>query len=437
MDWRGTIIVAVLALVIVGVAVSSFYNPREGIETPSPNIIGYGGLSATGNTTVLSTPHSSACSIMPPAPGTDNTTLLRLEECLSEKKELEKELTRLESEYESLKENYTRLLSEYKTLEEKYGDATSTISTLRSELNTTQQEYEALLANYTSLKKRYSLLSKDYEKLRQMHEAVVESLKGNYSILLSEYERLRNEYSALYANYSELQENYTVLREQHTLLQEEYNKLRAKLESLEENYTMLQEKYSRLKRDFEALQSNYTSLRVEYMRLKEDYARLEEDYKKLMEDYMALMERYMDLYASCNTSSTSFYIVMLGVPTCPHCQAMEVFLKNLPVDSYYCNANTQTVCNNAFWKLYDMGATIGTPTLLVCTKAGLILVEVGEYTDADWWLTQPTLLPPVRNGVVPVYMTGKKWTQITVTDQLYKLLCIDTLDASTPINQVG
>lgn len=429
MEWRG-IVVAAVALVIVGVVLSSLYNSENSMEAPSQ--------SAAGNATATSpSPHVPACSVELPAPGMDNTTLAKLEECLSEKERLEERLTRLESEYKSLEENCTRLLSEYEALKEKYDEAVSTISTLRAQLDTAQQEYEALEANYTSLKKRYELLCKDYEKLKQMHEAVVESLKGNYSVLLSEYEKLRSEYTELYADYSELQENYTRLREQHALLQEEYEKLMARLEGLEENYTRLWEEYTRLKRDFEALQSNYTSLRVEYMRLKENYTRLEEEYKKLMEEYMALMERYMDLYASCNASSTSFYIIMIGVPNCIHCQSMEMFLKNLPVDSYYCDANAQTVCNNAFWKLYEMGATIGTPTLLVCTETGLILVEVGEYRDENWWLTQPTLLPPVRNGVVPVYMEGRKWTQITVTEQLYKLLCIDTLEASTPINQAG
>jgi glutaredoxin len=77
------------------------------------------------------------------------------------------------------------------------------------------------------------------------------------------------------------------------------------------------------------------------------------------------MEKYMDLSAQCNVSSVSFYIVMPGVPTCPHCQAMEAFFKTLPVDSYYCNIQQEATCNQAFWKLYDKGVTTGTPTILV------------------------------------------------------------------------
>ena len=134
-----------------------------------------------------------------------------------------------------------------------------------------------------------------------------------------------------------------------------------------------------------------------------------------------------------NTSNYDFYFVMLAIKTCPHCVAMEKFFKNLPVDSYYCDIQQSKECSNAFWKLYDKGVTRGTPTILVCSKDGLLLVEVGEYQNETWWLSVPNNLEPLREGTIPVYITGKQRLQLTLTSDLYDVLCVKTLEGSRPI----
>lgn len=134
-----------------------------------------------------------------------------------------------------------------------------------------------------------------------------------------------------------------------------------------------------------------------------------------------------------NASNYDFYIVLLAVKACPHCAAMEKFFKNLPVDSYYCDIQQSKECSDAFWKLYNKGVTRGIPTILVCSKDGLLLVEVGEYRNATWWLTVPNSLEPLREGAIPVYITGKQKLQLTLTSDLYDVLCVKTLEGSRPI----
>lgn len=130
------------------------------------------------------------------------------------------------------------------------------------------------------------------------------------------------------------------------------------------------------------------------------------------------------------------FIVELGDPRCPHCRAMKEFFRSYVsetnVAAYFCSVENQ-VCAEAFWALYKLKATMGVPTIIACSKNGVLFVEVGELKDANWWTSALTSHKPTMNGDIPVYIAGEKYREIHITKELYQLFCTASINASKVI----
>ena len=153
-----------------------------------------------------------------------------------------------------------------------------------------------------------------------------------------------------------------------------------------------------------------------------------------------------ELGASTVTSTTSAtrkasippgtYIVILGDPRCPHCRAMERFFEEYSaeagVKAFFCSVLNR-VCADAFWKLYQVGATQGVPTIVACRGNRVGFIEVGELENSKWWSAKLASMSPVVAGKVPVYIAGSLYREVEIDKALTMELCNTTLAYSKPI----
>ena len=150
------------------------------------------------------------------------------------------------------------------------------------------------------------------------------------------------------------------------------------------------------------------------------------------------------LHSMAETATTSTrpsippgtYIVMLGDPRCPHCRAMEKFFETYSaeagVKAFFCSVLNK-VCADAFWKLYQAGATQGVPTIVACRENRIGFIEVGELEKSEWWSTKLASMSPVVAGKVPVFIAGSLYKEVEIDKALATELCNTTLAYSKPI----
>ena len=114
------------------------------------------------------------------------------------------------------------------------------------------------------------------------------------------------------------------------------------------------------------------------------------------------------------------YLVVLGVPSCPHCRAMERFLPSLGLDVFFCPLSRPR-CAKAFAELVERGVPSYVPVIVACTGGRPVFVEVGELRDRGWWLSRLSSSRP--GGRLPVYMGSRERVALNVSPDLSRLLC--------------
>ena len=128
--------------------------------------------------------------------------------------------------------------------------------------------------------------------------------------------------------------------------------------------------------------------------------------------------------ADACTVETRIRLIIIGIPTCPHCRAMKELLGRLAPGTLFCPVTVRgSVCAKAFAQLVVSGITRYVPTIVACdTSSGRIaFVEIGEYRNTTWWiqmLEEPPGRPYIdaggeRIGVLPGYLA----------DRLSRMLC--------------
>ncbi|WP_317894638.1 DsbA family protein [Pyrofollis japonicus] len=131
------------------------------------------------------------------------------------------------------------------------------------------------------------------------------------------------------------------------------------------------------------------------------------------------------------------FIVEIGDPRCPHCKAMEEFFERYSsrtgIRSYFCSV-LNSGCAEAFWALYKLKATQGVPTIVACSKDGILFVEVGELRSTEWWNEALLSSEPRMEGKIHVYLAGDKYGEIDASKELYQVLCTATINASELIS---